>query len=300
VFSSGKCPRWRLFYQSRRCRPPAALSSRRQLSSPILSFERRRGKIRQSLFVSTCFFECTSSYPSMMNTCYSWTALKDSTNALISCERGCERTSRKHNSSCARANLFFSVGGEERKTEREISLSLSLARARDVTINQNDNNNSQTKKKKNNARRVSMQCLPLVPPSGCSRSRNTPSSPSKYPPSFLFSLLVCCVCLENWRHEKGRESFLLYNRDWNPKHKSSRKKNNTNHKKQKTEQKTLSFYNNDERKQHKSWIYWIGNDGRGFGRRPLQRRNCSVVEHLLHGPVATAFGFVPIVRRDGV
>ena len=200
----------------------------------------------------------------------------------------------------ARAQIFFFLLGGKKEKPREKSLSLSLARARDVTINQNDNNNSQTKKKKNNARRVSMQCLPLVPPSGCSRSRNTPSSPSKYPPAFLLSLLVCCVCLENWRHEKGRESFLLYNRDWNPKHKSSRKKNNTNHKKQKTEQKTLSFYNNDERKQHKSWIYWIGNDGRGFGRRPLQRRNCSVVEHLLHGPVATAFGFVPIVRRDGV
>jgi hypothetical protein len=88
---------------------------------------------------------------------------------------------------------FFSVGGEERKTERKsLPLSLSCARARDVTINQNDNNNtnnsnSQTKKK-NDARRVSMQYLPLVPPSGCSRSRNTPSSPSKYPPCFVFCL----------------------------------------------------------------------------------------------------------------
>jgi len=96
---------------------------------------------------------------------------------------------------------FFSVGGEERNKPREISLSLSLARARDVTINQNDNNNtnnsnSQTKKK-NDARRVSMQYLPLVPPSGCSRSRNTPSSPSKYPPYF-----VLCLKTEDPKGEK--------------------------------------------------------------------------------------------------
>ena len=94
----------------------------------------------------------------------------------------------------ARAQIFFFLlGGKKEKRER--NLSLSLARARDVTINQNDNNNNtQTKKKKNDARRVSMQYLPLVPPSGCSRSRNTPSSPSKYPPSFFVFSLVVVVC----------------------------------------------------------------------------------------------------------